>query len=52
MSPVKHHAILAIGGAEDKVHGKEILHTFFERSGGTAACIGIIPCASRDPVAI
>ncbi|MEO1068928.1 MAG: cyanophycinase [Cyanobacteria bacterium J06638_6] len=52
MSLVKHNAILAIGGAEDKVHGKEILHTFFERSGGTAACIGIIPCASRDPVAI
>ena len=34
MSPVTHNAILAIGGAEDKVHGKEILHTFFERSGG------------------
>ncbi|WP_035987861.1 cyanophycinase [Leptolyngbya sp. KIOST-1] len=52
MSSVKHHAILAIGGAEDKIHGKEILHTFFERSGGIGATIGIIPCASRDPVAI
>ncbi|NJL45402.1 MAG: cyanophycinase [Leptolyngbyaceae cyanobacterium SM2_3_12] len=39
-------------GAEDKVHGKEILHSFFERSGGSEACIGIIPCASRDPEAI
>ena len=46
------HAILVVGGAEDKVHGKEILHTFFERAGGSTAHIGIIPCASRDPVAI
>ncbi len=46
------HAILAVGGAEDKVHGKEILHTFFEHSGGGSARIGIIPCASQDPVAI
>ncbi|MFH7241302.1 MAG: cyanophycinase [Spirulina sp.] len=52
MSFVKQHAILAIGGAEDKVHGKEILHSFFERAGGSEARIGIIPCASRDPVAI
>ncbi|NJL47342.1 MAG: cyanophycinase [Leptolyngbyaceae cyanobacterium SM2_5_2] len=52
MSFVKQHAILAIGGAEDKVHGKEILQTFFERAGGNSAHIGIIPCASRDPVAI
>jgi cyanophycinase len=52
MSLVQHNAILAIGGAEDKVHGREILHQFFERSGGRQAHIGIIPCASRDPVAI
>jgi cyanophycinase len=52
MSFVNQHAILAIGGAEDKVHGKEILHRFFERAGGPTAHIGIIPCASRDPVAI
>ena len=44
------NAILVIGGAEDKVHGKEILQTFFQRSGGTDALIGIIPCASREPV--
>ncbi len=42
-------AILVIGGAEDKVHGKEILQTFFNRSGGCDATIGIIPSASREP---
>lgn len=42
-------AILVIGGAEDKVHGREILHTFFARSGGTNAILGIIPSASREP---
>jgi cyanophycinase len=43
------NAILVIGGAEDKVHGKEILQTFFHRSGGANAIIGIVPCASREP---
>lgn len=43
------NAILVIGGAEDKVHGKEILQTFFHRSGGLDAIIGIVPCASREP---
>ncbi len=43
------NAILVIGGAEDKVHGKEILQTFFNRSGGSDAIIGIVPCASREP---
>nr|WP_181280543.1 cyanophycinase [Aphanothece hegewaldii] len=45
-------AILVIGGAEDKVHGKEILHTFWTRSGGDDSIIGIIPSASREPVLI
>jgi cyanophycinase len=45
-------AILVIGGAEDKVHGKEILHTFWMRSGGTDATIAIIPSASREPILI
>ena len=45
-------AILVIGGAEDKVHGKEILHTFWFRSGGTNATIALIPSASREPVLI
>ncbi len=45
-------AILVIGGAEDKVHGKEILQTFFNRSGGSDAIIGIIPSASREPALI
>ena len=43
------NAILVIGGAEDKVHGKEILRTFFQRSGEDNARIGIVPCASREP---
>ncbi len=46
------NAILVIGGAEDKVHGKEILQTFFNRSGGADGIIGIIPCASREPALI
>ncbi len=46
------NAILVIGGAEDKVHGKEILQTFFNRSGGADGIIGIIPCASREPTLI
>ncbi|HHP7231084.1 MAG TPA: cyanophycinase [Xenococcaceae cyanobacterium] len=45
-------AILVIGGAEDKVHGREILQTFFNRSGGSNAIIGIIPSASREPAII
>ncbi len=42
-------AILVIGGAEDKVYGKEILQSFFQFSGGSEAIIGIIPSASREP---
>lgn len=45
-------AILVIGGAEDKVHGKEILHTFWNRAGGSEAVIAIVPSASREPVLI
>lgn len=42
-------AVMVIGGAEDKVHGREILRTFFERAGGEVGCIAILPCASREP---
>ncbi len=42
-------AVMVIGGAEDKVHGREILHTFFARSGSTDAHLAIIPSASREP---
>ena len=42
-------AILVIGGAEDKIHGREILQTFWSRAGGKDAMIAIIPCASREP---
>ncbi|NJL84506.1 MAG: cyanophycinase [Chloroflexaceae bacterium] len=45
-------AILVIGGAEDKVHGREILHTFLNRSGGVEASLAIIPSASREPTII
>jgi cyanophycinase len=49
--PLK-NTVMVIGGAEDKVHGREILHTFFARSGGTDAQIAIVPCASREPEAM
>ncbi|TVU53347.1 MAG: cyanophycinase [Arthrospira sp. PLM2.Bin9] len=42
-------SILVIGGAEDKVHGREILQTFFSRAGGENAQLAIIPSASREP---
>lgn len=50
--PIQMTTIMVIGGAEDKVHGREILHTFFSRAGGNQARIAIIPSASRDPVTI
>ncbi|MBF2099308.1 MAG: cyanophycinase, partial [Gloeomargaritaceae cyanobacterium C42_A2020_066] len=45
-------AVLAIGGAEDKVNGREILRLFCERAGGTDATLGIIPAASGEPAII
>ncbi len=42
-------AVLVIGGAEDKVHGREILRTFIDRAGANDAHITIIPSASREP---
>lgn len=45
-------AVMVIGGAEDKIHGRQILQTFFQRSGATDARIAIIPSASREPAAI
>lgn len=42
-------AVMVIGGAEDKVHGREILHNFFYRAGAGDARIAIFPCASREP---
>jgi cyanophycinase len=47
--PNTYPTIMLIGGAEDNVHGREILHSFFSRSGAADASIAIIPCASRDP---
>lgn len=45
-------AILVIGGAEDKVHGKEILRNFCHRCGSQDAIIAIVPSASREPVLV
>ncbi|MGG6295990.1 cyanophycinase [Leptolyngbya sp. AN02str] len=45
-------SVLVIGGAEDKVHGRLILSTFFSRSGGSDARIAIVPAASREPAVI
>lgn len=52
MSQSTKTAILVIGGAEDKVHGREILHTFFARAGAGEARIAIIPSASREPAVL
>ncbi|AFY77486.1 cyanophycinase [Pleurocapsa sp. PCC 7327] len=52
MPPSTKTAILVIGGAEDKVHGREILHAFWVRAGGSDATIAIIPSASREPLLI
>ena len=49
MNQYQRSSILVIGGAEDKVHGKEILHRFWHCAGGESAIIGIIPSASREP---
>lgn len=48
-SPSTKRTIMVIGGAEDKVHGREILRTFFMKSGGSEAKIAIVPSASREP---
>ena len=45
-------AVMVIGGAEDKIHGRQILQTFWSRAGGSDAQIAIVPCASREPMAI
>ncbi len=45
-------AVMAIGGAEDKVRGRQILTAFVQRSGGSNAVIGVIPSASREPDAM
>ena len=52
MSETTNAAVMVIGGAEDKVHGRLILSTFFSRAGGTDARIAIVPSASREPSVI
>lgn len=45
-------AVMVIGGAEDKIHGRQILQTFCSRAGASEAKIAIVPSASREPIAI
>jgi cyanophycinase len=45
-------AIMAIGGAEDKIRDRLILQAFCQRAGGENARIAIIPSASREPEAM
>lgn len=52
MPILKNPSVLVIGGAEDKVYGRQILSAFFQRAGGSEAVIGVIPCASREPSVI
>ncbi|MCB9740909.1 MAG: cyanophycinase [Deltaproteobacteria bacterium] len=47
LTPGARGAIIPIGGAEDKLHNRKILHRFVEVSGGEAAKIAIIPTASE-----
>jgi len=42
MKPQATKTAVLVGGAEDKVHGREILHTFFARAGSGDAHIAII----------
>lgn len=51
LPPAFQHAVMAIGGAEDKIRNRQILRTFWQRSGGEDAVIVIIPSASREPEA-
>lgn len=46
------YPVMVIGGAEDKVNGRNILSAFFQSAGGSDAVIGIIPCASREPAVV
>jgi len=52
MKQYQRSSVLVIGGAEDKVHGREILQTFWRCAGGADAIIAIIPSASREPTII
>ena len=51
-SQEKKTAVLVIGGAEDKINLREILSTFWSRSGGSESVIAIVPSASREPTVL
>jgi cyanophycinase len=46
------YPVMVVGGAEDKVNSCDILTRFFESAGGVNATIGIIPCASQEPIVV
>ncbi len=46
------YPMMVIGGAEDKVNGCDILTTFFESAGSKLSVIGILPCASQEPIIV
>ncbi|MCM1984295.1 cyanophycinase [Lyngbya confervoides] len=46
------YPVMVIGGAEDKVNKRDILSTFFAGSLAQKAVIGVIPCASREPLIV
>ena len=53
MSLVQHNAILAIGGAEDKVHGREnSASVFLSGLVGIRLILALFLALSRDPIAI
>lgn len=48
-APFELGRLLIIGGAEDKVEGREILNRFVELAGGLDSTIGLITAASQNP---
>jgi cyanophycinase len=52
MTILNHYPIMVIGGAEDKVNGRSILTAFWQSAGGKKAKIGVVTCASQEPIAV
>jgi cyanophycinase len=48
-TPTVRGALVAIGGAEDKVKARRILNTFLTLAGGHQAQVAVIPAASTQP---
>src|SRR5687768_15247331 len=52
LPPGKRGALMAIGGAEDKMKTRRILNTFLTLAGGTGARIVIVPAASMQSAVV